>query len=469
MPQLADERPTTAEGLAEALLDRDVLAKHFGTREDATRYLGEVLAKQEAEHDKETTAKFSQEMAATVAEMMASNGFRKVDDPERPATSAAAATAEVPPAGMTRSKLAGFALNSESAPGAKLNATYRDLGRSPGKLVHAMFPSGGNPSKELAAAHNEIRRVSAAYSSTVGSSGGFLIPEELRSEFLRMELEESIMLPRVTTLPMGSKTLSIPSNDVTSHASSLFGGVIVYWRAEGAALTESQAAMAMTKLEANSVYGLARIPNEMIADTDHFDAYFNAVFPPAMSYEKDYQMLVGTGVGRPRGYLNAPGRVTVAKETGQVAATVVYENVVKMWTRLLPAAKRNAIWVVSPDVEAELMTMAMSVGTGGSAIWLANAAGSPPVSIFGRPVFVSEKVPVLGTEGDISVFDPRYYLHGDRQANTIAVTDQEQWANEMTSFKVTARLDGREWFKSALTPKNGGSTLSPIVTLATRA
>jgi HK97 family phage major capsid protein len=41
----------------------------------------------------------------------------------------------------------------------------------------------------------------------------------------------------------------------------------------------------------------------------------------------------GTGVGQPLGMLNAPSLVSVAKETGQSAATLQTENIVKMYAR----------------------------------------------------------------------------------------------------------------------------------------
>ena len=55
--------------------------------------------------------------------------------------------------------------------------------------------------------------------------------------------------------------------------------------------------------------------------------------------------------------------------------------------------------------------MALSVGTGGGPVWIGNYAGgqggmdTPPVSILGRPVFFTEKLPSLGTTGDICFVD----------------------------------------------------------------
>ena len=473
MPALVDERPTTAEGIVAALSDQTVIETHFDTPENANRWMSEVIDGATAAHASQTASVYGQQTAEILAEMLTKSGFRETDDPERPPVGGGttAAVRHSPIAGLSAAQAAGFNLDSPDAPAAPANTVWAgDLGRSPGRLMQAAWHNR-RPGRDevLDRAVAELSKVQAAYSSEIGSSGGFLIPEELRSELLRLELEDAVIVPRVTTFPMSTKTLEVPSIDVTSHASSLFGGIVVYWRGEGVAVTESNASFGLTKLEANTVAGLTRIKNENMADTNHLDAYFMSTFPPALAFEKDYVFLQGTGVGQPLGMLNAPGKVTVAAEGGQDAGTLVYQNITKMWARMLPASKKNAIWMVSQSAMPELMEMAMSVGTGGGPVWLTNAASGPPMTIFGRPVFESEKLPAIGTVGDISFVDPRFYLHGDRQAALIESTPYEQFPEGVTTFKVTERYDGRPWFKSALTPKNGGDTLSPVVVLATRA
>lgn len=471
MVKLVDERPTSPDKIVEALLDPEVRATHFANQGTAESYIGEILKAHTEAHrpDEQVWAK---QLGEVFAETMKANGYKPTTDPERTAAEGGKLAGKRfdPPKGMNAGRFAGFGLNSPKAAGHSLNTPFVEkMNGSPGAFMQAAWHLADRLGPETVEARAELAKVTAQYSSEIGSSGGFLIPEQLRSELLMMELEDGVMLGRVTTFPMTTKTLTVPQVDVTSHASSLFGGVITYWVYEAETMTESQAAYAVTKLEANTLTGLARIPNENMADTNHLDAYFSAVFPPAMTFEKDYRFLKGTGVGQPLGMLEAPGRVTVAKESGQAAATVVYENITKMYSRMLPSSKRRAIWVVAPDVMPQLMEMALSVGTGGAPVWLTNATAGPPVTIFGRPVFESEKVPTLGTEGDISFIDPAFYLHGDRQAATMESTPYEKWVQNVTSFKIVERLDGRPWFKSALTPKNGGSTLSPVVTLATRA
>jgi HK97 family phage major capsid protein len=140
-----------------------------------------------------------------------------------------------------------------------------------------------------------------------------------------------------------------------------------------------------------------------------------------------------------------------------------------MYSRMLPQSLGSAVWVVSPNTFAELATMALSVGTGGGPIWLNNGVQGPPATILGRPVVISEKVSALGNEGDVNFIDFSYYLVGDRQAMTVSSSEHFRFQNGETSFKFVERLDGRPWLQSALTPRNGGDTLTPFVSLAERA
>ena len=187
-------------------------------------------------------------------------------------------------------------------------------------------------------------------------------------------------------------------------------------------------------------------------------------------------MLVGNGVGQPLGALHAanPAMITVAKETGQSADTIVWENIVAMWARMLPASMRRAVWVANIDTFPELATMALAVGVGGSAVWIGGPSGSPgadapPMSLLGRPVLFTEKAATLGDAGDLSFIDFGHYLIGDRQMMTVVSSEHYKFQNDMTAFRCISRVDGRPGLLSAITPRRGTATLSPFVRLGERA
>lgn len=323
---------------------------------------------------------------------------------------------------------------------------------------------------ELAAKREALRN--AAASSGEPASGGFLIPEAFRAELLSLSLEQSVVRPRARVVPMETSRVLYPYIDDTSHTSNVFGGVQGYWTPESGQMTDVAATFGRMSLEAWKLTAFANVPNELIADSAiSFEAFIRSTFPQALAYFADVAFLSGTGVGQPLGILtdSNAARVVVDKESGQAADTIVWENIVKMYARMLPQSLGSAVWVTSPDTFSELATMALSVGTGGGPIWLNNGVAGPPMTILGRPVVVSEKVENLGDEGDINFIDFSYYLVGDRQAMTVASSEHFRFQNGETSFSFVERLDGRPWLQSALTPRNGGPTLSPFVSLAERA
>src|SRR5690606_6180519 len=136
--------------------------------------------------------------------------------------------------------------------------------------------------------------------------------------------------------------------------------------------------------------------------------------------------------------------------------------------RMLPSSLANAVWIASIDTFPELATMALSVGTGGSAVWLNNGADGPPMTILGRPVIFTEKAETLGTAGDLNFVDLGYYLVGDRQVMQAMSSPHYKFASDKTAYRIVQRVDGRPWIQSAITPKNGGSSLSPFVKVADR-
>lgn len=309
----------------------------------------------------------------------------------------------------------------------------------------------------------------AAASSGEPASGGFLVPEAFRAELLRLSLERGVVRPRARIVPMETSRVLYPTVDSTSNATNVFGGIQAFWTPESGTMTDVAATFGRIALEAWKLTAFANVPNELISDSAvSFEAFIRSTFPEALAWFEDDAFIRGNGTGMPQGFLNAAAAVSVAAEAGQATNTIVWENIVKMYSRMLPQSLSSAVWVVSPDTFPELATMALSVGTGGGPVWLNNGVAGPPATILGRPVVISEKVNTLGTAGDINFVDFSYYLIGDRQALTVESSPHYRFQNGETSFKFVSRVDGRPWLQSAITPRNSGPTLSPFVKLATR-
>jgi HK97 family phage major capsid protein len=350
------------------------------------------------------------------------------------------------------------------APGAKLDAMFPDVKQFMSAIWH------GSRTSEALKAQHEIKEIMNSFGSNVPADGGFLIPEYLRSELLRVALEKAVVRPRARVVPMETLTVPFPMIDTTSNASNIYGGVTAYWTEEAASLTDSSPTFGRVKLEAKKLTAYSEIPNELFADSIiSLQMFINEIFPEAIAWFEDIAFIDGSGVGEPLGFQNGAAVVSVTKETGQAAATIVWENIVKMYSRMLPSSLNSAVWIAHIDTFPELATMSLSVGTGGSAIWLNNGVGGPPMTILGRPVIFTEKAETLGTAGDIQFVDFSYYLIGDRQAIQADTSPHYRFQNDQTTVRFIERVDGRPWIQSAITPQTGSNTLSPFVQLATRA
>lgn len=356
--------------------------------------------------------------------------------------------------------------HNPKAVGAGLDGVFSDVG----EFVQAMWH--GAEKYGHARAYAEQRGKVLGYVEKVPSEGGYLVPEEYRAELLRMSLESAVVRPRARVVPMNSLKLAFPAVDETTHVGSTFGGIIVYRTEEAAALTASNAAFRKVELEVTKQTALANLSNEVIRDTaGSISTYVREMVPEALSFAEDDDFLNGTGVGMPLGALRTtnPGTITQAARSGQGSGTIVWENIVDMYARMLPSSLNRAVWVVAPAAFPALATMGLVVGTGGGPIGIAAGpgTGSPTMTLLGRPIIISEKTPgTIGSQGDINFVDFGYYLIGDNQRLEFASSEHSLFSSDMTQMRWIQRNDGRPWVISPLTPKNGGDTLSPFVQLS---
>lgn len=316
------------------------------------------------------------------------------------------------------------------------------------------------------------KKIEDAMSSTDPASGGFLIPEEFRADLMVAALETAVVRPRATVIPMQSLRAAIPALDSTTNSGSVYGGVVAYWTEEGAALVQSQPNFQRIVLEAKKLTAYTEIPNELRRDSAvSVEALVNTIFPRAIAWFEDIAFLTGTGVGEPLGIFNAtnPATIVAAKETGQPADSIVWENIVAMYARMLPSSLANAVWIAAPNTLPQLLTTALSIGTGGAPVGMALGDGAPRLTLLGLPVIISEKVSALGDQGDLNLVDFSQYLIGDRMAMEAETSADYKFGNDMYAMRFIERVDGRPWTQSAITPKNGGPTLSPFVQLEARA
>ncbi|MFE4716854.1 phage major capsid protein [Streptomyces sp. NPDC056728] len=448
--------PRNSDELAEMLADPAKRKEIFASA-DSTQEFMDAYAEQQQGKGTELNKLIAEETERKFAEMLRDNGF----DAKAKDARTAIKRLDLDPqarrggANMLTTHRQGTAHNA-AAPGAAVDAHFSDGIDYIRNIWHK------NPSADA----EKLSALRNAASSVSPADGGFLVPETLRSNLMEIALEQSVVRPLATVVPMESARVPFPMIDSSTNAGSVFGGMVAYWGEEGAGLQDASPKFGRIVLDAKKLTGLSAVPNELLQDSiTSFAALLERLWPQALAFEEDAKFMAGSGTGEPLGFRGA-GNSAAVTVTRANANKIGYVDIVKMVARMLPSSLARGVWTCSPDALPELLQMSLSVGTGGNSVFVVNAAGPYPMSIFGRPLIITEKGGVLGSRGDLAFTDLSYYLVGDRQTMTADSSTDYQFGADKTTFRIIQRVDGRPWLQSAITPQNGSSaTLSPFVEL----
>ena len=321
----------------------------------------------------------------------------------------------------------------------------------------------------------------AAMSERVGSEGGFLVPEILRSQVLAY-MTPAIVRPRAQVLPMSSLRMPIPTLDNPSQASTnqALGGLTFSFTEEGAAIANTTPAFGRIVLEARKLAALCTAPNELADDAaGAWGDFLARVIAMGLAWvEDDYFIGTnGTGVGCPQSIMNAPCAVGIDRNT---ASDVLFLDVVSMFKALHPASKQAGLtagetgvaWLLSASAMDQLLELnyQVTISTVTTPIppsgWFSMGDGHDiGPNMLGLPAFVTDHQPAAGSTGDVVLADLRHFLIGDRQVMQIERAPLgAQFINDNSLFRVRSRVDGRYWIQSATTTE-AAQPVSPVVVL----
>ena len=328
---------------------------------------------------------------------------------------------------------------------------------------------------KLKAWANAVEKIAGTMNEGDMAQGGYLVPVEFREQLLQTALEASIVKSRATKIPMQTNRIVIPAVVDSDHSTNYFGGIIPARTAEHGSKGVTKPLFAQVALTLHKLTGMVYVTDELLEDSPiSIPPLLNAMFGGAIAFEEDDAYLQGTGVNMALGSFNAgnPCLITQAIEAAQPINTILWQNIVNMWSRLHPPSMKNAVWVANNECFPQLASMAMAVGAGGVPVWMPGdgVAGAPFGTLMGRPLFLSEKMQALSTAGDIGLGDFTQYLVAQKAGGGLqtATSMHYHFNYDEQTFRFVLRYDGQPWWLSDLTPKRGTATLSPFVILAGR-
>lgn len=353
--------------------------------------------------------------------------------------------------------------------GPATDRTYRGMfyaGQKP-----ALSDGGWKPGEFLNVLHSGLhdpRLVRAAMTEGTSSTGGFSVPEQQAAEWLDNSLPSEIIRSRATVWPMTSATRKVPGwDDFDQSSGAYFGGLAMQFLAEEAAGTYQTGKLRSIELNAKKGAIFCQMSNELVADGLGFEAQLQMALRGAMTMGFDNVFLNGTGAGQPLGIRNAGSLVSVAKESGQKAASLLYENFTKLWAAVWSPCRQRAFWIMNDDCIPQLMLCSIAIGTSGTHVPLLNESNGT-YNIFGRPVLFSPAMPTCGSANDVLLVDLSQYAIGLRKDMSIDRSIHVGFQQDLDTWRILVRFDGMPTWSSAITPDNG-SAQSWAAGLAARA
>jgi HK97 family phage major capsid protein len=331
---------------------------------------------------------------------------------------------------------------------------------------------------------NHLTMAATTYSTeSTGSDGGWLVPPEFSDAVWKKINGVNSLLPMCAAFQTSRNSLSFPKDETTPWDNS--AGITVYWESEGGAGTEAKAKFEIETARLNKLMSLIKVTEELLEDAAGLDSYLRMWAPVKMTSRINTAIVRGNGVGKPLGIVNSGSLITVSKETSQDAATIIYPNINKMWSRLYAELRSNAVWLINQECEPMLNGMAFipaATQPGGSTTMLTSytpvylpagsIAGQPYGTLYGRPVIPMQPCSALGTIGDILLTDLSQYMAltktTDGGAPRVDTSIHLHFDQAIDTYRFIFRMTGQPLWNSTISPENGSTTYSWAVALETR-
>jgi HK97 family phage major capsid protein len=301
-----------------------------------------------------------------------------------------------------------------------------------------------------------------------GATGGYALPTQFDATLRRVQAAEAIVRPRATVIPAGNPPdakLEFPALDQTS-TSNMYGGVTLVHTGEGVTMTETDAKLREVSFEPKEISAYIVVTNKLLNNWEASGAFVSGTLASAMIGQEDFDFMRGSGVNRALGFINSAAAIVYSRAG---AGAISFADCYNMLSRVLMRGG-SYIWLASQTVIPQLAAM---VDAGNHAVWLGGAGsglpgaqGPLPSTLLGMPVVFSDRLPALGTKGDLSLVNLSYYLIKDGSGPAVASSEHILFLSNKTVFKIVWNVDGHPWLTEPLALEGStANTVSPFVVL----
>lgn len=296
------------------------------------------------------------------------------------------------------------------------------------------------------------------------STGSYLVPAEFRQQIVDLVFadETDPILTLIDPDPTASNRVVGIGDETTPWGTS---GIQARWRVEAQQMTPSETNLTPRETKLNELYAFVLATEELLEDAPRIADLLTRKAAGAIRWKAADAFMWGDGIEKPLGFMASDALVSVAKETGQGAATIVPKNVAKMYSRIInPGA---GVWLANSDIMPTLMDF---TSANGQLIWHSDYTEAPGGRLLGRPVYWTEHSKSVGGAGDLVFVNPKGYEAFKKQNGiTFADSIHLYFDYNIRAVRWIFRIGGQPVLSKPVTPPNGPNTKSHFVALAERA
>lgn len=300
-----------------------------------------------------------------------------------------------------------------------------------------------------------------------GVVGGYLVPNHYNLILMRGLSENNNLLRRVLTVPIevgGEYTFPKPKEDVAGVAGQtpFFGGLTFQWvGSEGTSIPQDEPSFSRMSMRPHSLLGQLVISDQLLEDMGvEGEKALIYLIGKAAAWYLEYAILRATGTAnqQPIGMLNASCKMNVTRAG---AGAIAQADIAEMAGKMIPSGWNSAIWMCHPRAyDSIAQTTEYEPNTNSFGIE-AGCVGF----LYSRPLYITEKLPNLGTAGDLIFVDPAAYVLMQKQEVAIDISQHPKFITRESVIRVWLRADGKPILDSPVTLADGSTTASSVIVL----
>lgn len=296
------------------------------------------------------------------------------------------------------------------------------------------------------------------------AAGSYLVPAEFRQEIVNLVFNgDDPVMEMISPDPTSSNRVVGLGDETTPWGTS---GVQASWRVEAEQMSPSRMALTQRETKLNELYGFVLATEELLEDAPRVATLLTNKAAAAIRWKAADAFIYGDGVEKPLGYMTSNALITVAKEAGQAADTIVSANIAKMYSRMIMPTQ--ASWLANSDILPQVM--ALQAGATGPMLWQPNYVDSPGGTLLGRPIIFNEHSKTLGDKGDLTFINANGYEAFRKQSGvSFAESIHLYFDYNIRAFRWIFRIGGQPVLPAPVAPAQGITTKSHFVALGDRA